>query len=195
MTDLKGLKLGVALCGSFCTFKKAMLMLQNLVDLGIDVYPIMSTNAYTTSTRFGNAEEFIEQIESITGKPIIHTILGAEPLGPKNIIDALLIAPCTGNTLSKLAHAIVDTPVVLAAKSLMRNGKPIILAISTNDGLGLNLANIGQLMPNQNVYFVPFGQDNYLSKPYSLVADLNLVTDTLQLALDGKQIQPVIIKY
>lgn len=195
MTDLKGLKLGVALCGSFCTFKKAMLMLQNLVDLGIDVYPIMSTNAYTISTRFGNAEDFIEQIESITGKPIIHTILGAEPLGPKNIIDALLIAPCTGNTLSKLAHAIIDTPVTLAAKSLMRNGKPVILAISTNDGLGLNLANIGQLMPNQNVYFVPFGQDNYLAKPYSLVADLNLVTDTLELALEGKQIQPVIIKY
>lgn len=195
MTDLKGLKLGVALCGSFCTFKKAMIMLQNLVDLGVDVYPIMSTNAYTISTRFGNAEEFIEQIESITGKPIIHTILGAEPLGPKNIIDALLIAPCTGNTLSKLSHAIVDTPVVLAAKSLMRNGKPIILAISTNDGLGLNLSNIGQLMPNENVYFVPFGQDNYLGKPYSLVADLDLVTDTLQLALEGKQIQPVIIKY
>lgn len=195
MTDLKGLKLGVALCGSFCTFKRAMLMLQSLVDLGIDVYPIMSTNAYTISTRFGKAEDFIEQIENITGKPVIHSILGAEPLGPKNIIDALLIAPCTGNTLAKIANAIIDTPVILAAKSLMRNNKPIILAISTNDGLGLNLANIGQLLPNQNVYFVPFGQDNYLAKPYSLVADLNLVIDTLELALEGKQIQPVIIKY
>lgn len=117
MTDLKGLKLGVALCGSFCTFKRAMLMLQSLVDLGIDVYPIMSTNAYTISTRFGKAEDFIEQIENITGKPVIHSILGAEPLGPKNIIDALLIAPCTGNTLAKIANAIIDTPVILAANA------------------------------------------------------------------------------
>ncbi|MEG0712465.1 MAG: dipicolinate synthase subunit B, partial [Niameybacter sp.] len=133
MTELKNLKLGVALCGSFCTFKKAMIMLQNLVDLGIDVYPIMSFNAYTISTRFGDASDFIDQVENITGKPIIHSIHDAEPLGPKNMIDALLIAPCTGNTLSKLTHAIVDTPVVLAAKSLLRNAKPIIIAISTND--------------------------------------------------------------
>ncbi|MDA3732342.1 dipicolinate synthase subunit B [Niameybacter massiliensis] len=195
MTDLKNLKLGVALCGSFCTFKKAMVMLQNLVDLGVDVYPIMSFNAYSISTRFGSATDFIDQVETITGKPIIHSIHDAEPLGPKSMIDALLIAPCTGNTLSKIDHAIVDTPVVLAAKSLMRNGKPIILAISTNDGLGLNLENIGHLMPNQNIYFVPFGQDNYIAKPYSLVADLSLVPDTIQLALEGKQIQPVIVKY
>lgn len=195
MTDLKNLKLGVAFCGSFCTFKKALIMLRNLVDLGIDVYPIMSFNAYTISTRFGSASDFIDEIETITGKPIIHSIHDAEPLGPKNMIDALLIAPCTGNSLSKITHAIVDTPVVLAAKSLMRNGKPVILAISTNDGLGLNLENIGHLMPNQNIYFVPFGQDNPVTKPYSLVADLTQVPATLELALDGKQIQPVLIKY
>ncbi|WP_053983785.1 flavoprotein [Niameybacter massiliensis] len=119
MTDLKNLKLGVALCGSFCTFKKAMVMLQNLVDLGVDVYPIMSFNAYSISTRFGSATDFIDQVETITGKPIIHSIHDAEPLGPKSMIDALLIAPCTGNTLSKIDHAIVDTPVVLAANATM----------------------------------------------------------------------------
>lgn len=195
MTELKDLKLGVAFCGSFCTFKKAIVMLQDLVNMGIDVYPIMSFNAYTISTRFGRAEDFIDQIESITKKPIIHTIHDAEPLGPKKIIDALLIAPCTGNSLSKISHAIVDTPVVLAAKSLMRNGSPVIIAISTNDGLGLNLENIGHVMPNQNIYFVPFGQDNAIAKPYSLVADLTLVPETLKYALKGEQIQPLLIQY
>ena len=195
MTDLKNLRLGVALCGSFCTFKAAVAMIQNLVDLGIDVYPIMSHTAYTTSTRFGTCEDFNSQIETITGKKIIHTIPGAEPLGPKNMIDAILIAPCTGNTLSKMAHAIIDTPVVLAAKSLMRNGKPVIISISTNDGLGLNMKNIGELMVVKNVYFVPFGQDNCIGKPYSLIADLKLVPATLEAALEGKQLQPILIQY
>ncbi|MGL5677207.1 MAG: dipicolinate synthase subunit B [Cellulosilyticaceae bacterium] len=195
MTDLKNIKLGVALCGSFCTFKQAVKMIQDLVDLGADVYPIMSFNAYNTSTRFGKAEDFIAQIESITGKSIIHTIVDAEPLGPKNLIDAVVVAPCTGNTLSKMANAIIDTPVVLAAKALMRNSKPVILAISTNDGLGLNMKNIGELMPIQNIYFVPFGQDNCVGKPYSLIADLNLVPATIEKALEGKQIQPLLITY
>lgn len=195
MKELSELKLGVALCGSFCTFKKTVELIENLVNLGITVYPIMSFNAYTISTRFGEATDFIEKIESLTGRPIIHTILGAEPLGPKHIIDALLIAPCTGNTLAKLNNAITDTPVLLAAKSLMRNGAPIILAISTNDGLGMNLKNIGGLMPNQNMFFVPFGQDDAVNKPYSLVADYSKVVDTLKLALDKQQIQPIVISY
>ncbi|MGL4735975.1 MAG: dipicolinate synthase subunit B [Cellulosilyticaceae bacterium] len=195
MKELKELKLGVALCGSFCTFKSAVKLIEELVNLEIDVYPIMSFNAYTLTTRFGNANDFIEQIESLTGKPIIHTIPGAEPLGPKNIIDAILIAPCTGNTLAKLAHGIIDTPVLLATKSLMRNGKPVIIAISTNDGLGLNLSNLGTLLPNQNTYFVPFGQDDPVNKPYSLVADLSLAARTVSLAINGQQIQPILVTY
>lgn len=194
MKSLKNLKLGVALCGSFCTFKKTVELIQQLVDLGVEVFPIMSYNAYNTTTRFGKAEDFIEQIETITGKPIIHSLVSAEPLGPKGIIDAILVAPCTGNTLSKIAHAIVDTPVALATKALMRNNKPVIIAISTNDGLGLNLENMGKLLTNQNVYFVPFGQDDHVNKPHSLISDYNLVPETLESALQRHQIQPLLLQ-
>ncbi|OOB77411.1 MAG: dipicolinate synthase subunit B [Epulopiscium sp. Nele67-Bin002] len=193
---MKDLKLGVALCGSFCTFAAAVKMIEHLVvDLGIDVYPIMSNNAYEISTRFGKSEDFIAKIETITGKSIIHTIPGAEPLGPRGIIDAILIAPCTGNTLSKLAHGLTDTAVTLSAKSLLRNAKPVIIAISTNDGLGINLQNIGTLITNQSVFFVPFAQDDHINKPFSLISDLSLVPATLEAALEFKQIQPIITKY
>lgn len=195
MKELKDLNLGVALCGSFCTFSKAVKLIEELVSLGINVYPIMSFNAYSISTRFGEASYFIDKIESLTGRPIIHSIHDAEPLGPKHIIDALLIAPCTGNTLAKLNYAITDTPVLLAAKSLLRIGNPVIIALSTNDALGLNFKNLGSLMPNQNVYFVPFGQDDPINKPYSLVADLSKTVDTLKSALDKEQIQPIITSY
>lgn len=195
MKELKDLKLGVALCGSFCTFKKTVALIEELVQLGINVYPIMSFNAYSISTRFGEANDFIEKIQKITGRTIIHSIHDAEPLGPKHIIDALLIAPCTGNTLAKLSHAITDTPVLLAAKSLMRNGSPIIIALSTNDGLGLSLQNVGILMPNQNLFFVPFGQDDPVNKPTSLVADLSKTVATIESALERTQLQPVIISY
>lgn len=195
MKELKDLNLGVALCGSFCTFSKAVKLIEELVSLGINAYPIMSFNAYSISTRFGEASYFIDKIESLTGRPIIHSIHDAEPLGPKHIIDALLIAPCTGNTLAKLNYAITDTPVLLAAKSLLRIGNPVIIALSTNDALGLNFKNLGSLMPNQNVYFVPFGQDDPINKPYSLVADLSKTVDTLKSALDKEQIQPIITSY
>lgn len=195
MKSLTGLNLGIALCGSFCTFSKALKNIEELVNLGINVTPIMSFNAYETSTRFGEASDIITQIEKLTQKQIIHTIATAEPLGPKNLIDALLIAPCTGNTLAKLNHAITDTPVLLAAKSLMRNGKPIIIALATNDGLGANLQNIGALFNKKNVYFVPVGQDNPAKKPYSLIADFTQIQTTLSLALAGQQVQPVLIKY
>ena len=152
MKNLTGLHLGVALCGSFCTFAKAIEAIENLVQLGIQITPIMSFNAYETSTRFGDAQEIISKIETITGQKIIHSILAAEPLGPKNMIDALLIAPCTGNTLAKLNYGITDTPVLLAAKSLMRNGKPIIICLATNDGLGANLKNIGGLLNKKSVF-------------------------------------------
>lgn len=195
MKNLAGLNLGIALCGSFCTFSKAIKAIQDLVDLGVNVTPVMSFNAYQTSTRFGEASTIISQIESITGKKIINTIAAAEPLGPKNIIDALLIAPCTGNTLAKLNYGITDTPVTLAAKSLMRNGKPVILCLATNDGLGANLKNIGGLLNKKNVFFVPLGQDSPIIKPYSLVADFSQIQPTLESALLGQQIQPVLLQY
>ncbi len=195
MTNLENLKLGVALCGSFCTFKRTVEMIKELLELGIEIYPIMSQNAYHTSTRFGKAEDFINEIETLTGRKIVHDIVSAEPLGPKAIIDAILIAPCTGNTLSKLSQGITDTAVVLAAKSLLRNAKPVIIAISTNDGLGINLQNIGTLITNQSIFFVPFAQDDPVNKPYSLIADLKLVPETIEAALEYKQIQPIITKY
>ena len=195
MKELNGLNLGVALCGSFCTFDKAIKTIKDLTQIGINVFPIMSFNAYDISTRFGEASAIISQIETITQKKIIHTIAAAEPLGPKNVIDAMLIAPCTGNTLAKLNLAITDTPVLLATKSLMRNGKPIILSLATNDGLGANLKNIGGLLNKKNVYFVPLGQDDPIKKPYSLVADFSQIQTTLSMALSGKQIQPVLITY
>lgn len=193
MKNLSELRLGVALCGSFCTFAKAIKNIEELVNLGVDVTPIMSYNAHSTSTRFGQADVLNAKIEAITGKKIINTIDGAEPLGPKNMIDAMLIAPCTGNTLAKLYYGITDTPVLLAAKSLMRNGKPIIICLATNDGLGSSLKNIGGLLNKKDVYFVPLGQDAPGPKPYSLVADFSQIQATLEKALEGKQIQPVLL--
>ena len=195
MNNLTGLNLGVALCGSFCTFSKAIQNIEHLVQLGVNVTPIMSYNAYETSTRFGEAQDIITKIETITGKEIIHTIASAEPLGPKNLIDAILIAPCTGNTLAKLNYGIIDTPALLATKSLMRNGKPIVICLATNDGLGANLKNIGGLMNKKNVYFVPLGQDSPITKPYSLVADFSKIQPTLEAALMNQQIQPVFLQY
>lgn len=189
------LNLGVALCGSFCTFSKSIKVLEQLALLGINIYPIMSFNAYTTSTRFGENQNTNDKIECITQKKIIHTIKDAEPLGPKDIIDALLICPCTGNTLAKLNYGITDTPVLLAAKSLMRNNKPIIISLATNDGLTNSLKNIGGLLNRKGIYFVPLGQDEPQKKPFSLVADFSKVTDTLSLALNEHQIQPILIHY
>ncbi len=191
MNNLNALNLGVALCGSFCTFSKALNLIKQLVNMGVNVFPIMSYNAYATSTRFGKAEDFIKNIEELTSKKIIHTLTDAEPLGPRNVIDALLIAPCTGNTLAKLANAITDTPVLLAAKSLIRNEKPVILAVSTNDGLGLNLKNLGNVIINGNIFIVPMKQDDPANKPSSLVADFNQCIDTVSMAIEKKQIQPI----
>ena len=193
--NLKGLKLGVALCGSYCTYKVVFEQLEKLVEMGADLYPIMSTNAYTTDTRFGTAQEFIARLETLTGKKVIHTIVEAEPLGPKNIIDAIVIAPCTGNTMAKLANGITDTSVIMAAKGLMRNNKPVILAIATNDGLGLNFKNIGILMNSKNIYFVPIGQDDFSNKPNSLVSHMGLIPQAIEKACTGKQLQPVFQPY
>ena len=188
---MEKLRLGLAMCGSFCTFSRVLEVFRGLTEK-YDVIPIMSENVAHTDTRFGKAEHFREVLEEYSGRDIIDTITAAEPIGPKKLLDALVIAPCTGNTLAKLAAGIADTSVTLAAKAHLRNSRPLIIAVSTNDGLGANARNIGQLMARQNVYFVPFGQDDAFGKPDSLVAHFERIDDTLQCAMKGEQIQPLL---
>ncbi len=185
--------IGFAMTGSFCTFKKVISELENLAKTGAKILPILSETAYSTDTRFGMAKEHIEKIETITNEKIIHTIPGAEPIGPKNLLDALVIAPCTGNTLAKLANGITDTSVTMAAKATLRNQKPVIIAVSTNDGLSGSGKNIGALLNTKNIYFVPYNQDDPISKNNSLVADMSKIEETLQSALLGKQVQPLLL--
>lgn len=190
--QLNGVNIGIGITGSFCTFDKIKLQIMNIVEKGANVIPIFSYNAATTNTRFGNAEEFVNEIEGITQNTAILTIEDAEPLGPKGLVDIMMIAPCSGNTLAKLSTGITDTPVLMAAKAHIRNNKPLVISISTNDALGLNLKNIGVLLNTKGIYFVPFGQDNSSGKPKSMVASTELMIPTLKLALDGTQIQPII---
>ena len=189
---MENITAGFALTGSYCTFKRVLPQIQKLVELGYDVVPFMSENVYNTDTRFGKASDFIEEVEQITSKKIIHSITGSEPVGPKNILDVLIIAPCTGNTLAKIANGITDTSVTMAAKASLRNHNPLIIAISSNDALGANAKNLGSLLNARNVFFVPFGQDAPNNKPESLVAQMELIPETLSAALSGKQLQPVI---
>ncbi len=186
--------IGFAICGSFCTFHRIPPVLEQLVSNGHQVLPILSQTAYTTDTRFGLAKDFNQTVESICKNKIIHTIPEAEPIGPKKLLDALIIAPCTGNTLAKLACGITDSSVTMAAKAHLRNERPLILAVSTNDGLGLNARNIGLLSSARNLYFVPFGQDDPIKKTRSLVADMSQILPTLETALRGEQIQPMLLK-
>ncbi len=185
-------KIGFALCGSFCTFSLVIPQIETLVRKGAVVTPIMSDTAYSTDTRFGKADEHIARIEKICGRKIIHTIAEAEPIGPKKLLDILLIAPCTGNTMTKLALGISDTPVTLAAKAHMRNGRPVVLAPATNDALGASAKNIGLLMNTRNIYFVPMREDDPAEKPTSLVADFSKIPDTVAAALLDIQLQPVL---
>ncbi len=192
MADINGKKIGFAVCGSFCTFKKAFEQLEQLICQGADVTAIMSFNAASMDTRFGKAKEHIDFLERTTGKAVIKTIEGAEPIGPKKMFDMIVIAPCTGNTLAKLATGIIDTPVTMAAKSHLRNGSPIVIAPSTNDGLSGSAKNIGALLNYRNIYLVPFAQDDTNAKPRSLVADFGKIPDAVSAALDGKQLQPLL---
>lgn len=191
---LKGINVGFAMTGSYCTFSSVIPQIENLVAEGAVVYPIMSENASKTDTRFGKAEDFKNRIEEITGKQIISTIFAAEPIGPKNILDIMVIAPCTGNTISKLANGITDTAVTMAAKANLRNENPLVIAVSTNDGLGASAKNIGLLLNFKNVYFVPFTQDDPEKKHNSLVAKMELIIPTLELALEKTQIQPILYR-
>jgi len=189
---IEGKKIGFAVCGSFCTFSKVMPQVKCLVDMGAEVYPIMSEISYSTDTRFGKAEDFRRYLEDTTKNKIINSIKMAEPIGPKAYLDALVIAPCTGNTLAKIANSVTDSTVSMAAKANLRNERPLIFAVSTNDGLGANAKNIGVLLSRQNVYFVPFGQDDCIGKPQSLVADMSKIPSAIIEALSHKQIQPIL---
>ncbi len=186
------MNIGFALCGSFCTFEKVFPIMKTLTSEHT-ITPVFSETVYSTDTRFGYARESIGLAEKICGSSVIHTIAQAEPIGPKKLFDALVIAPCTGNTLAKLAHGIADTAVTMAAKSHLRNGRPVLIAVSTNDALGTAAENIGKLLVRKHYYFVPFRQDDPMEKPRSMVADFSLIPQALDSALNGQQIQPVTI--
>ncbi len=186
-------KLGYAICGSFCTFSKAINQIKVLNDKGYDVYPIFSEFAHKTDTRFYKASDFVSAVENICDKKAISTIFEAEPIGPQKMLDILVIAPCTGNTLSKLALGVTDTSVTMAAKAHLRNERPLVIGISSNDALSTTGKNIGLLLNRKNIYFVPFGQDDCNNKPRSVVCDFNLIPEAVEYALRNKQIQPLII--
>ena len=183
---------GFALCGSFCTYDRIFPVMERLAK-SYDIIPIFSQSAYTTDSRFGTADDHIAKAEAICGKPPLHTLAEVEPIGPKRLLDALVIAPCTGNTLAKLAHSIADGPVTMAAKSHLRNGRPVVVAISTNDALGGAAENIGKLLARKHYFFVPFGQDDAFGKPTSVVADFSKIPQTLEQALEGKQLPPLLL--
>ena len=186
-------RLGLALCGSYCSYDKLFAAAEALAE-HYALIPIMSDTAAETDSRFGRASEHIRHLMELTGQPVISTIAEAEPLGPARPLDALLIAPCTGNTLAKLSHGITDSAVTMAAKAHLRNGRPLILALSTNDGLSGSAENIGRLLNRKHYYFVPFGQDDPAKKPCSLQADFRLMGETVEAALAGKQLQPVLLR-
>ena len=192
--DFSNCNIGYGITGSFCTFAKTRKEVVQLTEMGANVIPIFSYQAQSCDTRFGSAKEFVEGICEITGNEGIKTMQQAEPIGPNNFLDIMVIAPCTGNSAAKLCNGITDTPVLMASKAHMRNGKPLVIAISTNDALGVNFKTIGGLMNMKNIYFVPFGQDDYIAKPKSLVLDYNYIVDSLIEALNGKQIQPILSK-
>ena len=192
MGDLSGAKIGCVMTGSFCTFKKAFAAWKTLAEAGAELYPIMSDNAYNLDTRFYPAAEARRVFEEICGREIWHTIPQAEPIGPKKLLDMVVVAPCTGNTLAKIACGISDTAAALAVKSHLRNRRNVLIAVSTNDGLGQAAKNIGALMATKHMFFVPFRQDDCEGKPTSLVADLSLLKDAAAAALEGKQLQPVL---
>ncbi len=190
--DFQEKTIGIGFTGSFCTYEKIFHALEELKQTGANLLPVFSTNSATLNSRFGNSSEFLTHARELTGNEPITTIPQAEPIGPKGLMDILVIAPCTGNTLSKLANGISDTPVLMAAKSHLRNNRPLVISLSTNDALGMNLKNIGILLNTKNIYFVPFGQDNYQAKPNSMTAFTELLPETIACALDYQQIQPVI---
>lgn len=193
--ELKEKTIGFALTGSFCTYNKVIPEIERLRSEGANIIPIMSEISASTDTRFGKALDFINTIEKITGRKVISSICEAEPIGPKKLLDLLVVAPCTGNTIAKLAYGIADSVVTLSVKSHLRNLRPVVIAVSTNDGLGSNAKNIGILANKKNIYLVPFGQDDFIEKQNSLVASMELIVPTVKSALSGVQYQPLLISY
>lgn len=193
MNKSNNIKLGFSMCGSFCTFDKNIKLMEALIEEGYDIIPIMSQNAYSIDTRFGKACDYVNKVENLCNKKIIHTIQDAEPIGPKHMTDIMLVTPCTGNTLAKLANSIVDTSVTMAVKSHLRNNLPVVIGVSTNDALSGSAKNIGTLQNYRNYYFVPMGQDNHIRKQTSLVSKFDLAPLTLTYALKGIQLQPLML--
>lgn len=191
---LNGKRIGFGLTGSHCTYDAVMPQIEKLIKAGADVRPVVTHTVKSTTTRFGKGEEWLAKLEEVTGNQIITTIVEAEPLGPKMPLDCMVIAPLTGNSMSKLAYALTDSPVLMAAKATLRNLKPVVLGISTNDALGLNGMNLMKLMATKNIYFIPFGQDDPIKKPNSIVARMDALVDTVEAAIAGRQYQPVLIE-
>lgn len=191
--NIEGKRIGFVMTGSFCTFRKTIDELKAIVKLGAKVIPIMSENSYTMDTKFGKAEDFINEVEDITGAKILHTIQEVEPIGPKDMLDILVVAPATGNTMAKLANDIIDNSATMAVKSHLRRERPVVIAISTNNGLSGAGENIGKLFNRKHYYFVPFKQDNPITKPRSIVFDPSYLIKTIEYALDNEQIQPILL--
>lgn len=192
--DLRGKHIGFAVTGSFCTLGKALVQVERLVNAGALVYPIFSENVQLMDTKFGPAQYWRENFTRICGREIISSIVQAEPIGPTNYLDLLVIAPCTGNTLGKLVNGITDGPVLMATKAHLRNNKPVVVAVATNDGLSKNGKNIGAMLNEHNMYMVPFGQDDPIKKPFSVNANMDLLLETIEFALENKQLQPILDK-
>ncbi len=191
--EIKNKNIGFVLTGSFCTFHKVIPQIMKMKELEANVLPIMSENSYTMDTKFGKANDFIKEIEEICKNKIMHTIQECETIGPKHLTDIMVVAPASGNTISKLAYDIIDTPATMAVKSHLRNDLPVVIAPSTNNGLGSNMTSIANLINRRNYYFVPFRQDNPLTKPRSIVFDFDYIVPTIESALDGKQIEPILL--
>lgn len=191
---LKGKRIGFGLTGSHCTYDAVVPQIEKLIQAGADVRPVVTHTVKSTTTRFGKGEEWLARLEELTGNQIITSIVEAEPLGPKMPLDCMVIAPLTGNSMSKLANALTDSPVLMAAKATLRNLNPVVLGISTNDALGLNGMNLMKLMATKNIYFIPFGQDDPIKKPNSIVARMDALVDTVEAAIEGRQFQPVLIE-
>ncbi|MGR6835679.1 dipicolinate synthase subunit B [Syntrophomonas erecta] len=192
-TRLKGVKIGVVLTGSHCTIGDVLPQMRELKKQGAEVHSIFSYTVDETDNRFYRVEDLKKEVAEITGHPIINTIVGSEPIGPQKLLDIIIVAPATGNTIAKMANGIVDTPALMAVKAQLRNARPVVIAISTNDALGINARNIGLLLNMKNIYFVPFGQDNPMEKASSLISRMELIPDTIVNALQGKQLQPILL--